>query len=618
VAALVSGTWWFTRTPPPPKQHEPVAVLIADFDNTSGDPTFRHTLEPMIKRALEEAGFISAHDRNGIRDAFGVQPPEKMDAAAARDLAAKQGVNVVLSGSVASEGGGYTVSMSAMETVTGKVLTTVSGKAPTKDQVVVAATKLVAQVREALGDDTSDSAQMFAMTSVSAMSPEVLFYYAEARDASSNLKYDEAIASYTKAIELDPKFGIGYQGLAALARNQGRVDEAQKYIKEALRYLDGMTERERYATRGLDYTLTGDYQHCAKEYSDLIAKYPVDVLAHNNLALCLSNLRNLSKALEEVRRSVELVPRRAIFRVNLALYANYASDFATASGEEQTIRELGRPQWALFIRALAQLGQGALADAAATYEELGKTNALGASQMSSGLADLAIQEGRFSDAVPILERGAAADLKAGNKDRAAAKFAALAHAQLLRQQKAAAIAAADKALATDNSVKIRFLAGRIFIEAGDIRRAETVITQLGSEIHAEPQAYAKILEGGLALNRGDARQAMKVLLEANALLDTWIGRFDLGRAYLDAGLLTQADSEFDSCIQRRGEALALFVDEEPTYAFFPPVYYYRGRVGEALKADKFVESYNAYLNIRGKSTEDPLVPDVRRRTGAAK
>jgi tetratricopeptide (TPR) repeat protein len=188
----------------------------------------------------------------------------------------------------------------------------------------------------------------------------------------------------------------------------------------------------------------------------------------------------------------------------------------------------------------------------------------------------------------------------------------------LRQQKAAAIAAADKALATDNSVKIRFLAGRIFIEAGDIRRAETVITQLGSEIHAEPQAYAKILEGGLALNRGDARQAMKVLLEANALLDTWIGRFDLGRAYLDAGLLTQADSEFDSCIQRRGEALALFVDEEPTYAFFPPVYYYRGRVGEALKADKFVESYNAYLNIRGKSTEDPLVPDVRRRTGAAK
>ena len=164
----------------------------------------------------------------------------------------------------------------------------------------------------------------------------------------------------------------------------------------------------------------------------------------------------------------------------------------------------------------------------------------------------------------------------------------------------------------------RFLAGRIFVEAGDSKRAETLITQLGSEIHAEPQAYAKILEGGLALNRGDAKQAVKLLLEANTLVDTWIGRFDLGRAYLDAGMLPQADSEFDRCIERRGEALALFLDEEPTYAFFPPVYYYQGRVREALNTASFAESYRAYLDIRGKSTEDPLVPDVRRRASAAK
>ena len=140
-----------------------------------------------------------------------------------------------------------------------------------------------------------------------------------------------------------------------------------------------MTERERYTTRGLDYTLSGDYQQCVKEFGDLIAKYPVDVLAHNNLALCLTYVRNIPKAVDEMKRAVELVPRRALFRINLALYANYASDFATASGEEQTLRELGRPQWALFNRALAQLGQGGLDEAASTYQELGKTDALGIS-----------------------------------------------------------------------------------------------------------------------------------------------------------------------------------------------------------------------------------------------
>ena len=55
---------------------------------------------------------------------------------------------------------------------------------------------------------------------------------------------------------------------------------------------------------------------------------PVDVLAHNNLALCLTYVRNIPKAVDEMKRAVELVPRRALFRTNLALYANYASDFA--------------------------------------------------------------------------------------------------------------------------------------------------------------------------------------------------------------------------------------------------------------------------------------------------
>ena len=47
------------------------------------------------------------------------------------------------------------------------------------------------------------------------------------------------------------------------------------------------------------------------------------------------------------------------------------------------------------------------------------------------------------------------------------------------------------------------------------------------------------------------------------------------------------------------------------------VYYYQGRVREGLKSTKFAESYGAYLEIRGKSTEDPLVPEVRRRAAAS-
>ena len=84
-SACSSGTFVVTRRAvEPPKQHDPVSVLIADFQNSTNDPTFDRTLEPMLKRALEGAGFISAYDRDAIRRTLGVRPPERLDEDAAR------------------------------------------------------------------------------------------------------------------------------------------------------------------------------------------------------------------------------------------------------------------------------------------------------------------------------------------------------------------------------------------------------------------------------------------------------------------------------------------------------------------------------------------------------
>ena len=94
-------------------------------------------------------------------------------------------------------------------------------------------------------------------------------------------------------MELDPKFGLGYQGLSVISRNLGQLQDAEKYATEGLRYLDEMTERERFATRGNYYIRKGDYQECVKEYGELITRYPADTVAHNQRAVCLSKLRNL-------------------------------------------------------------------------------------------------------------------------------------------------------------------------------------------------------------------------------------------------------------------------------------------------------------------------------------
>ncbi len=608
---LLGGTWWMARGPAVPVQHDPVSVVIADFENGTDDPTFDRALEPMLKRALEGAGFISAYDRNAISRTLGVRPPDQLDEQAARELAVKQGLGVVLSGAIARRGNGFSISIKAAQTITGEVVADETATASTREQVLPVATNLVTEVRRALGDDASDAAQLFGMASLSATSLDVVRHYAAAQESMSNNRFEEARQSYAQAVALDPNFGIGYQGLAVVSRNLGNLQDAEKYINEALKYLDGMTERERFSTRGMFYRITGDYQQCVKEYGDLIARYEADIVARNQLALCSTQLRDMPKALDQMRRVVELLPQRVLFRDNLALYANYAGDFQTGEQEARSVEE--PDVYATLALAFAQLGQGQLPRAGETYSKLATIDTLGASFSASGLGDLAAYEGRFSDAARILTQGAAADIGANNADRAAAKLAALAYAYLSAGQNAPAVAAAEKAVANSKAVKIRFAAARSLAEAGQVERARALATGLAAELQAEPQAYAKIVEGVIALKGGDPRTAVKVLTEANGLLDTWIGHLDLGRAYLAAGQLPQADSELDRCLKRRGEALSLFLDEEATYAYLPPVYPYQGLVREGLKNAGFADSYRAYLAIRGQSRDDPLLAEFRRR-----
>jgi tetratricopeptide (TPR) repeat protein len=616
-AALLSlsvASWWFSRGPALPLVHDPVSVVIADFQNNTTEPGFDDAVEQTVKRALEGATFVSAYDRNRLRG-LQAQPPDKMDEEAGRVIAVKQGLGVVVSGAIDPRGNGFEVSIRAVQAATGEIVSNVRRRASSKEQVLEAVTRLASDVRTALGDETSDSDKLLAMRSLSTTSLEVVGHYAAAMESQSRGKTEQALQSLVRATELDPKFGLGYQGLAALSRNGGRLQDAEKYIKEALSYLEGMTERERFVTRGFYIRLTGDFRQCVKEYGDMTARFSGDAIAYNQLALCHSKLRNLSQAVEDLRQALRIVPNSLLFRGNLAIDAAYGSDFQTAEQEANNVQPPS--DLAMLAIAFSQLGQGRLQEAAGTYQKLAAMSASRAkSWAATGQGDLALYEGRFAESARLFEQGAAADLDANNPDKAARKFTSLAYAHLSGGRRPQAVTAAERALKTSQVPDVRFLAGRILAEAGALPRARELAATFAAELAAEPQAYGQIIEGVIALNDGDPRLAVRLLQEANGVLDTWLGHFDLGRAYLQAaGGSVQADSEFENLIKRRGEAMALLMDEEPTYGYFPAVYYYQGQVREQMKSAGSADSYRAYLSIRGKSTEDPLLPDIRKRAG---
>jgi len=616
VLLMVAVIGFRLKGPPTPKAaHAPVSVLVADFTNHTGDPIFDGTLEPMFNVALEGASFVNAFSRGEARKLAQKlpNPTDKLEEQPARLVAVGQGLAAVVTGSLSRRGEGYKLSVEALDARTGNSIATAEISASNKDELLLAVPKLAAPIRKALGDSTPESVQLTATQgSFAAGNLEAVHQYGVAMEQQFAGNMQGALQSFSKAAELDPNFARAYAGMAGTAGNLGQLQDAEKYAKMAMEHVDRMTERERYRIRGLYYLRNRNWEKCVEENIQLVKQYPADSIGHLNLSYCYKGLNNTPKAIEELQRSLEILPHNEMAHMNLAWFISFTGDFPAAEREARAVLQ-ANPSYEKAYRGLAyaQFGQGKLADAIKTYRQLEKISNLGQSLAAQGLADIALYEGRLGDAAQVLQQGAATDLQAGRLDSAGVDFAALGYAQLLRKQKAPALAALEKALANSKAVSPRFLAAHVYVAAGETSKARKLAAGLASEPRLNPQAYAKLIEGEALLQEGATRQAIQLFTQANNQFDTWLGHFDLGRAYLKADSFVEADSEFDRCIERRGETLDLF-DYVPTYGYLPEVYYYQGRAREGLHSPGAADSYRTYLSIRGKAGEDPLLPEIRR------
>jgi len=620
---LAAGGIWIARTAgrgaaaAPKAAPRIVSVLIADFENKTGEPVFDGTLEPAFAIALEGAPFISSYSRAGARKiASQLQPGATgLTESGARLVAVREGVNVVVSGSVEKTGGGYEVSVRAVDAATGKSIVSEKESAANRDKVLQAAAALATGLRTALGDKTPPSVQQTAAETFSAGSLEAAHEYGVAQELQWAGKWDEAIQRYTKAVELDKNLGRAYAGIAAVENNRGRPQEAAKYYQLALARMDRMSDREKYRTRGGYFLLTRKPDSAIEEFTNLVRQYPADTAGIANLAFAYFVKRDMANALEWGRRAIEIYPKNVPQRNNYGLIAMYAGDFEIGAREQKTVLSMN-PQFVLAYvgLALSQLGAGQPAEALATWNKLAGIGPAGASAAAAGLADLALYQGRIGDARTILEGPIETDLAAKNPDEAARKLTTLAEAQLEAGQAPKAIAAAERALSLSQDIAVSVSAARVLIEAGEESKGLSVAARLEERLEPDPQMYALLLHGEAELRKRNFREALARFKEARKQADSWLVRYDLARAYVEAGSFTEADTELDACIKRRGEAAAVYLDEVPTFRVFPPVYYYLGRLRQGLKSADANEAFKTFFGFQ-TGEGGPLAADARKRLG---
>ncbi len=622
-AAALAGTWWAARPPAPIVEPTPVSVLIADFENGTGDPVFSGAVEQALSIAIEGASFISAYPRPQARKiAEQLNPGAAIDEKMAHLIARREALNIVVAGSIRRDGTKYALAVRAVDPAKGEggtPIATAAATAPDKATVLETVARLAARLRRDLGDTASAADREKPSETFTAASIDAMRAYVRGQDLQVAGKLPEALAAYQQAVAFDSGFGRAYNGMAGVYSNLKQSAKADESFQQALKYLNRMTEREKYATLGGYYLLISrNYEKAIENYEALVSKYPADRGGHGNLALAYLNVRKVDKAVAGVRKALALEETNLLQRMNYAIYSMYAGDFKTAIDES---RKIPKDNWlhaiALFTVARAAAAAGDSGAAESTLGELAATGALGASLAKTLQADLAMYSGRYQAAIATLRPAAAAAEAAGDRDGAAGSLLLLAEALAASGQRAQAISAAARATELTSSESVLFPAALLLLELGETRRAETVAATLVNQLQTHTTSYAGLITAQLALQRKRLPDAMQGFREAQKGYDSWFARSLLARASFEAKQYPEALAEFELCLKRKGEVTDVFFADSATLRYLPPVYYWLARTQEALQNPEAAENYRRYVDIR-KNTEgaDPLLADARARLKA--
>ena len=119
---------------------------------------------------------------------------------AARLISGREGIKVVLAGSIEPKGAGYSITVKAVDPVNGKLLTTASASSAKKGDVLGALGSVASRLRSALGDTTPESAKRVNHPAPFPVElPERLI----------------KLFTYKDDLVLDPFLGVGASAIAA-------------------------------------------------------------------------------------------------------------------------------------------------------------------------------------------------------------------------------------------------------------------------------------------------------------------------------------------------------------------------------------------------------------------
>jgi tetratricopeptide (TPR) repeat protein len=291
-------------------------VLIADFENRTGEPLLDGTLEYALARDLSNSRYVNVVPRARVGDALRLmrKPPDtRIDAAVGREICLRDGqIRALLTGRVEKFGTKYLLSVDIVDPTQGARVKAFTEESAGKEGSLTGVRQISDRVREALGETLPSESTEAPLVKVTTSNLRALQLYSRADTLmTSSLPGTQAAAEelLRQAVAEDPNFASAYMNLAWIISNQGgTVDGFRPYAETALRLSETTTARERLFIRGSFYALLGQRDKAIAAFEALLSLYPDDFWGTGNLIELYRSEGRFQDVIElEVRRA-EFLP----------------------------------------------------------------------------------------------------------------------------------------------------------------------------------------------------------------------------------------------------------------------------------------------------------------------
>jgi serine/threonine protein kinase/tetratricopeptide (TPR) repeat protein len=569
-ALLVSGGFYYRSHQQSKRLTDKDTIVLADFANSTGDAIFDDTLKTALTASLRQSPFLNllSDDRVGATVKLMTRPANTLlTPEVTREVCQRAHSKAYISGSIATLGSEYVIGLKAVNCQSGDTLALEQVTAASKEKVLDALGEAASKLRRELGESLA-TVQKFdvPLSEATTSSLEALKAYTLGENAHRERGTAAALPYHQRAVELDPNFAMGYEGVGIDYYVLGETGRASEYFTKAFRLRAHASEREKLRLTADYYSnVTGEVDKAAQSYQEEIQTYPREWRAHLDLGNQYTSQGQYEKAREAFSQSLSLAPD------NVGVYSNLANTLLALQRFDEARQVMQQAQAkkldnlivrnALYGLAFLRTDSQAMAQQQRWFAGKPEEN-FGFSLAS----DTEAYAGHLHKATEQTKRSIDSAIRADSKETgaiwqeiAAQREAAFGNATDAKQEAAQGL----KLYPASQGVEVE--AALAFAMAGDTTRAESLAQDLNKRFPLDTQMqslWLPAIKAQLALNQKNPADALTDLQAASPIelgtisfvanLSCMYHTYIRGEAYLAAGQGTQAAAEFQKILDHSG------------------------------------------------------------------